>query len=84
MKDIFLKMITFKKSLEVETSNHGVMQELQAGNLHLGFEHSEKITRRTGGVRHAVYYSRYSKASALGPFKLQEKASGQEQAMFYM
>lgn len=32
----------------------------------------------------AVYYSRYSEASAFGGLQLQEKASGQEQALIYM
>lgn len=82
MKDIFLKMITFEKRLEAETNNHGIMQELQAWNLHLGFKHSENITRRTGGVRHAIYFLRYGKASALGPLKLQKRQLAKSRQCF--
>lgn len=60
------------------------MQELQVRNLYLGLGYSEKTTRRASRMGRAVYYPRYSEASAFGGLELQEKASGQEQALIYM
>lgn len=59
------------------------MLELRARNLHLGLEYSEKKnTRMASRIKHAVYYSQYHKASALGWLELQKKAAGQEQVLF--